>query len=84
MTRMSCRLYPKRPGFSLMVHSRFIRPVALCTSKLTGWLIRLKPGFVFQFQQHYSTTKSFVKQSCSKMAVNPVMENVPFEANVFH
>jgi hypothetical protein len=84
MTHTSCRLYPKRPGFSLMVHSRFIRPVTVCTINLTGWLIRLKPSFVFQFQQHYTRTKSFVTRRSNKAAVKPVMENVPFEANVFH
>jgi len=67
-----------------MVYSRFIRPVMVCTSNLTGWLIRLKPSCVFQFQQHYTMTKSFVKKSCSKVAVKPVMEKAPFEANVFH
>jgi len=84
MTRTSCRQYPKRPGFSLMVHSRFIRPATVCTSNLTGWLILLKPSFVFQFQQLYTTTKSFVTKPCSKGTVKPVMENVHFEANAFH
>jgi hypothetical protein len=71
---MYYRLYQKRPGFSLMVYSRFIRHVTVCISNLTGWLLCLKPSFVFQFQQKYSTTKSFVIKPCSKMDVKPVME----------
>jgi hypothetical protein len=67
-----------------MVYSLFIRPVMAYTSNLTGWLIRLKPSFVFQFQQHYTMTRSFVKQPCSKVVVKPVMEKALFEANVFH